>query len=503
MRDEYIWQSLLRDAFVDKTYDMTSKMFAISMYKNDMKYIKTNYKSIKKNKNDIFLITVAYANNVDIVKFIIDKFIIDVNYTNKFGNNCLIISCWKNSNLEIITYLTMVLKINTYHVNNDDDDCLSYACRGNKNIEIIKYLINNVKMDPLKLNKNGTNNLIHACFTNDNLGIVIYLHKMYKIDIKYKDKLNNCCLSVACYKNSNVEIVEYLIKECNIENLDEKEKYLTLSLGNSNNDVCAYVIKQYLTKRCDNNINININISQKRFKEIIPNLIDNYQIFNMWLTIGLKKEYINDDIRSLILLLNPIILTEKNQEIFSTKKTKTETFQKFKMLADEYNHEIEISEYYNDQIIYDDMNDIDFSKNTKLFIYDDIQYYGNREIYELIETMDKFDHKDDQYDVILDSSIKLPKYAVNLYILSCYTKQINLDKINKDDFIFFLKFIEQYPTTFMTINSLEKQMLEYIKKHEIKCDNYFMILSLKYQLKAMYIYIHNAEIYEYAFECSI
>ena len=68
--------------------------------------------------------------------------------------------------------------------------------------------------------------------------------------------------------------------------------------------------------------------------------------------------------------------------------------------------------------------------------------------------------------------------------------------IQGNDFIKFLKFIDQYPTDTLTIDKLESRIVEYFESQMSQCDNIFLmddleLLCEKYGLKCMYLFLHN------------
>lgn len=95
------------------------------------------------------------------------------------------------------------------------------------------------------------------------------------------------------------------------------------------------------------------------------------------------------------------------------------------------------------------------------------------------------------YDEKLELEGNLTRNTMNHYIISSYTGTINLKTILSEQFIFFLKFIDQYPTIYCSIKIIENQIIQYINKNRIKYCDYLKYLCKKYQLKAMYLDMHN------------
>ncbi len=85
MEKNQIWTYLNTYNFLtENIYDNSDETFAIKIYERDFEYIKNNYLNIVniKIQNECFIIAVAFAENIDILKFMIDKFKIDNNYIN-------------------------------------------------------------------------------------------------------------------------------------------------------------------------------------------------------------------------------------------------------------------------------------------------------------------------------------------------------------------------------------------------------------------------------------
>lgn len=167
------------------------------------------------------------------------------------------------------------------------------------------------------------------------------------------------------------------------------------------------------------------------------------------------------------------------------------------------------------------------SKNEPLFVYDGKTYYGNREkvyknIHVLKESYDILDIDDNDL-VVLNPIVKVPEYIINLYIESCHAdhpqisrkrgsyteeerKKINSksclngvlnigEKIQPCDFIPFLKFIDQYPTVNLSIDTMEIDICFYVNENMTFVDadsfEYLGKITDKYNLKYMYLNIHN------------
>ncbi len=57
-------------------------------------------------------------------------------------------------------------------------------------------------------------------------------------------------------------------------------------------------------------------------------------------------------------------------------------------------------------------------------------------------------------------------------------------------FIQFLKFIDLYPTEYISIDLMEKKIIKYSNENDIIYDDYFKQITIRYQLKIMYLDMH-------------
>jgi hypothetical protein len=142
---------------------------------------------------------------------------------------------------------------------------------------------------------------------------------------------------------------------------------------------------------------------------------------------------------------------------------------------------------------------IDFRKKpSMLFNYNGSEYYGSRElvfgsIHCLKEIMDIAN-----FDQPITLSGQIPEYAMNLWIRSMYTQQFDLMDIMLDDMVQFLTHVDQYPTNFLTICSLEYDLIKYLDALDPVDVSEELIQNLKHislrcKLKRLYLWIHNKQ----------
>ena len=100
-----------------------------------------------------------------------------------------------------------------------------------------------------------------------------------------------------------------------------------------------------------------------------------------------------------------------------------------------------------------------------------------------------------QYDNQITLEGNLPKEIINQYIDSSHTGVFDINQIDTKYFFDFLRFIDQYPMVNLTVKTLEQDIIKYISdnKQINVLDEYLKELCDKYQMKGLYIQIHNAK----------
>jgi hypothetical protein len=373
------------------------------------------------------------------------------------------LACWQNTNLAIIKYLIEDHKMDLNHVNKHKTNYIALACRSNTNLQVIKYLIEVHKMDINHINEHKDNCLTMACWKNTNLAVIKYLIEDQKMDINHVDRCNNNCLTVACQENINLQVIKYLIKEhqMNIENLND--------------------------------------VLYDKFKDIVLTISKEYRELNNLLLTGYKI-YTIHEMKNLIKLLNPLQLNDAVLNLSGIQNPLLQPdykFSKFARLVDELLYGSELSEK---QI------KVKIKKNRKkrkkqnrndqelLFVHNNKEYYGDRnKVYGSIQVLnDLWDQYDMTESIVLEGS--LPCYAINQYIEACSGTPFNLENIHENDFISFLKFIDQYPAVQISIRGIEDQIIQYVTRYNTKQEAYFKTIYARYDLKKLYLWIHNLKL---------
>jgi NADH:ubiquinone oxidoreductase subunit E len=468
-------------------YETRRDCFLVAcMFNNDLRLIdrliddfKINSSHKNRNGDNCLTLGCRYNGNLEIIKYMIQDLSMDPNYTNNDGDNCLMLACQCNANLEIIKYLINDLQMDINQTNHEGDNCLTLACYDNTNMGVIKYLINDLSMDPRHTDNNGYNCLVTACWNNPNLEIIKYLIQDLKMDINHKVDDGGDCFSLACWENMNLEIVKYLIESTHAE----------IRFG-------YYV---YWDR-------------YQRWKEIIKLVSKNFNRFRDMLIVGVVKFKLHyDDLNDFLKTLNPLLLIGKipcisSLDIMDPMDQKFKFNDYVKCVDDLQSFIIPTSIYVPAASIQkgDDEIDliplIDFSSNLSLlFEYNGSEYHGHREIvYDSILCLKEI--KDVAvFDQLITLSGSVPKYIINMWIWSMYSRRFNLMDVKPCDLILFLDHIDQYPTDFLTICTIEDDLIKYMDtdSQDIVFEDLIPCLktiSLRCRLKRLYLWIHNKEI---------
>jgi ankyrin repeat protein len=403
--------------------------------------------------NDVCLLKVCgFNNNLERIKYFIDDLKMDISKTDRYGYNCLMYACYENENSDIIKYLIEDKKISVSETNVYGQTCLMAACRNNKNLNVIKYLIEDKKMDISQTDCEGRNSLMFACYENKNIDVIRYLVKETKINLNQTDKKGYTCLQYACEANENLEIIKYLIEETNVE--------MKISF-----EYIPFV----------------------KFKQFIKLITKNYFRLNKLLDKALN-EYEYFRMIDLLRGINPLLLSNNVRIWTKIANPFDSSYDKFIVNVD--NLECTV-------LNISDIKKLERKKETScdiinltqlLFKHNNIRYYGDiNSVFDAIYVLNDLQKYDRSEPIILSGEI--PKYIMHMYIQSCYNGEFKMNEIKVADFESFLKFIDQYPTKYVSIDLLEIDLIKYMESNNICPDDYIKIMCNKYRLKYMYMYI--------------
>ena len=139
---------------------------------------------------------------------------------------------------------------------------------------------------------------------------------------------------------------------------------------------------------------------------------------------------------------------------------------------------------------------LEYSKISQLFNHNNHTFYGNKnKMYGTMLFLEGIVDNCD-YGETMELSGQLPEYAIDLYIHASHTGNLDLGLIETGDISEFIKFIHQYPTTILSIDKLEMEIIEYYKKRQINYGQEIINILIMYKLKYIYVDIHNKTLNE-------
>lgn len=440
--------------------------------------------------DNCFMAACGGNNNLEIIKYLATCSCIDINCLDISGKNCLMEACRKNENLEIIKYLVTDLKICTDLIDANGDNCLTLACWKNRNVDVVKYLINDLKMCTNHQDHTENNCLLAACLDN-NLSVAEYLIDNINLDINHTNKSGNSGLLIACW-NGNFDLIKKILN-CEKINVNVTNK------GGENciSMACGYKKREYLKviEYLINNTDIELRLKHMRsetFKEIIWKIPDPVKL-NKLMDLGPRK-YGMIKMKGFVDTINPFLLNIDNRKRFEINPFE-KNYQQVIELVDIVDNKICLEEDCEEVVTVMNTKLVcDFTKKSEfLFKHGSEDYYGHREtVYESILLLkDMKDTMDFTNGLILDGN--LPKEIINQYIGSSYTGFFDMECLDKSPeyFIDFLKFIDQYPTIYVSVDKLEKQIIWILNSYVYEDYLYFKNLCNKYQMKRLYVHLHN------------
>ena len=435
-----MWQELRIRELVDQkeSYTPYEFNFLIKIGENNIEYVTKNYHRItyRRIMNQSFLISSAYTNDTKIMDYIKDVFKIDTNYMNNIKYNCLMFACAYNPNIHIIEFIVEKYQMDLYHRVEYGKNCLEVACQYNTNLDIIKYLIEGCKITV----HNGS--LEYCCLNNANLEIIKYLIEEKHVFI------DNNCFRLACTSNPNIYVVKYLIENT----------------------------KMSIPK-----------LSFDKFVSLVP-MIDNYERFNNLLSYGISDHGIDRVKNQIKDRINPLMLTYSIEDKLNIGPLSFTTYVE-NVLRLKCKIPVKYLNLKNKKKIYT-RRYIDFTLSEALFQHNGLIYYGTKEI--VYETMLLF--QGIQWTTPGELPIlsgKVGKDTINVYLQSCYDLTSDIDDILPDDFVNFIMFIDQYPTKTLQIDLIESEIILYLDKNNIMINDFLINISIKYQLKNLYLYCHQ------------
>lgn len=428
--------------------------FIIGICKNDINYLSDNIMCI--DSTDLSMayeyikIACSYSKDTKIIQLLLDYFKTDINDIGSMDDNiscdsdvgCLVYACCLNQNECMIKYLIEECKMDVYY-GQPESDCLSWASM-HGNYVAIKYLIDNCSMDPNHTNHTGFN-----CFDI----------------ISIEDSIDD------------FRAILFLIEKTNVENLSLR------------NDVVFEHFMNFAPLITD--------VSKlNHLLECAINKTSDSSVFTQ------RDQYDPNEVFEFVRSFNPLRLNKQNREFIKFDPL-TISFNDWKKLVDSLS-DISLSDFnvmnpltsLKEVKIPMHKNDYTISRpNTEqMFEHNNIIYYGDKKTMLGSMLIFKDWNENINFDdiIILDGSLE--QYLINLYIDASLNNTFVIDQIQPQHIDKFIKFIDQYPSIKLSVDQLEIELINYFAANAIKYSQYMIDIIEKYQLKYMYIDLHNKKI---------
>ena len=485
--------------FVIKNYDEwtdAQKTFADKIFEGDLSYLKDNISMIddEYKKKSCMNSALCYSNNTDIIDFLLFGFDIDI--------------CSRTT-----IYVDIFADDIGGEMMEDNPSFINLACRYNKNLCVVKYFIEKHNFDP-KSAQYGDNDdndwLYEACaYGTDNLEVIRYLVEEKNMSL---ETIENCWYG-SCYFNAalsrpspDIKIISYIF------NRIEEIKVLR-SVIDSIKKLKINDLEELLTLVINNPDQI-VNENNCHFFKV-----------NLLFEVCFSNNYFSksDKIYCLIKTTNPLAINENFWYIFKIDDPFEKEFNEFTKLVDSLTFCIEISSRFssytnnlvsNTEIKHTESEEdvqstvmtkqerrraiaqsrlFDYSQpSQQLFKHNNKIYYGDRDaVYKSMLFLNGIVDNCDFTDLFELYSDGLPNYAINAYISSSCTNTFDLDIINVDDIDHFIQFVDRYPTTVISINTMEDQIINYFDSNKITFSQNMRDIFIRYRLKRTYISMHN------------
>lgn len=486
--------------------------------------------------NNLLGLTCQYNPNIDVIKYLISLGLDpeDVNY---FDEDSLALACrgsGNDDNLHVVKYLIDKIGMNWTRKNNIGMSYLDFACTrsGNHNLSKIKYLVEEKSLDYKSVSGSGNTCLITAChIRNIGMEIIKYLVEGLGVDINKCNYKGFNCLTKACEVGGDINLIKYFIEERNMicTNIYDECHIIwdldPLVIAIVRSKIFVPELVEYLIKKNDEILRNEISrnnfarylrkmyetMSPKNICTVIGFFKDYFELFNIFLILASRNCTVDAflEIVMYVKTINPLLFDKQIYDIYEIDdpwiKKNYHDFKKFKNNVDIMSTKIHFRsvEKNSNIIVSNDPKKItpNYSRMPeKLFVYNGKTYYGNKEIiYSSMCVFDNVEMNDpDEPIPVLDSVVKISDDLINMYIHSCYTQHFDLFDISVNELVQFLRFIDQYPTKNLSIDTLEDQLVQYIgimdNYQELKNDCALLDLVDKYQLRDTYAQMHNIKI---------
>lgn len=188
------------------------------MINNYDNHITPNKNLVEKNNINSTLYKICLDDNLDALMTLSYDFIVNediVNWTDSYGNNCIMIGLEANASDELLLNLLSSTSLNIRQENVYKRTIFLKACfKGRLNINIVKNLVHIYQTNNWNLNEvdiNQFNPYLAAC-VSDNVELIEYLETIDSIDKYSKNRDEKDAFLIASQYDS-INVVKYLFKK--------------------------------------------------------------------------------------------------------------------------------------------------------------------------------------------------------------------------------------------------------------------------------------------------
>ena len=204
----------------------------------DKKGIDVNYK----NNGWTALMLASHKGNIDTVKLLLDRKDIDVNSKNKYGGTALI-SASLEGNIDTVKLLLDRKDIDVNSKSNDGWTALIKAFIYGR-IDVVKLLLDRKDIDVNSVDDEGLTVLMMAC-DGGNIDIVKLLLDRKDIDVNSKNNDGWTALMIASQEGKNIDIVKLLLDRntCYCNTSFDNTTALEIAVERQNEDIVKILLE--------------------------------------------------------------------------------------------------------------------------------------------------------------------------------------------------------------------------------------------------------------------
>ena len=436
---------------------------------NDAPYLERHLDKIndQSKKEACVRIAVCYSNDTKVIDMLILRFKIDISGqttvylidgTEEYEDRpyYLNLALRYNNNLDFIKHLIDRYNLDPLSTQYEDFDCLYDAVDGVACFDVIKYLVEEKSM------------VLENCMPQYTEVGTDYLHAILRKD------------------QPNIELVAYMINRISLDAVKSETRSLETIPYNNFKTLLFLVI---------NKPDFIINENNCHFLKI-----------NM--LIKMYSLYLCSDEDGFASIINPLVISENQWKYLNIQDPFEKDFNEFRQHVDSLLFCVNMPKFISkyaisrpnnaEEKVYDRRVSqsliVDRSKpSQELFKHNGETYYGDRKIVygSMLFLNDIIDSCDLSETIELSGNSRLPVYAINAYIDSSYTGQFDLRIIDPADIDQFIQFINQYPTSVVSIDLMENMIINYFDSNKITISQSMKEIFVRYRLKCLYLYMHN------------